>query len=490
MKRLNQDTLSSLPSTIAQPQYSRQELKAGIVHLGIGAFHRAHQAYYTEAVLNQFGGDWKIIGASLRSDTVRDQLEPQDGLYTLVEQSGQGNKLCVIGAVEQVLVAPEDPAALVSAMAAAEIKIVSLTVTEKGYCHDPASGNLKLDHADIQHDLANIEAPRTAIGFIVAGLAQRRAQGLPGYTVLSCDNVPNNGQLLQRVVLQFADQLEPALGQWVRANSRFPSTMIDRIVPATTEADQAELEQHTGLRDQGMVVTEPFTQWVVEDDFLSGRPQWDQVGVLMVDDVSVFEDIKLRLLNGSHSLLAYCGYLAGFDYIYQVMQEPLLADLAKRFMDEEVSSTLTVPAGYDLDHYKQQLLDRFSNSALKHRTWQIAMDGSQKIPQRFLNTLRDRLQAGQSFQLLSLAIAAWIRYVSAVDEKGNAIDVSDPMAQQLAAICQQHQGDPAATVNAVVSLSEVFGEDLIRQQQFVDTTSQHLQSMFDQGVLSTLKALR
>lgn len=489
MKRLNQDTLSSLSSTITQPKYDRQALKAGIVHLGIGAFHRAHQAYYTEAVLNQFGGDWKIIGASLRSGTVRDQLEPQDGLYTLVEQSDQGNKLCVIGAVEQVLVAPEDPAALISAMAAAEIKIVSLTVTEKGYCHDPASGNLKLDHADIQHDLANIEAPRTAIGFIVASLAKRRAQGLPGYTVLSCDNVPNNGQLLQRVVLQFADQLEPELGQWVRANSRFPSTMIDRIVPATTEADQAQLEQSTGLRDQGMVVTEPFTQWVVEDDFLNGRPQWDQVGVLMVDDVSVFEDIKLRLLNGSHSLLAYCGYLAGFDYIYQVMQEPLLAELAKRFMDQEVSSTLTVPAGYDLDHYKQQLLDRFSNSALKHRTWQIAMDGSQKIPQRFLNTLRDRLQAGQSFQLLSLAIAAWIRYVSAVDEKGNAIDVSDPMAQQLAAIYQQHQGDPAATVNAVISLSEVFGEDLIKQQEFVNATSQHLQSMLAQGVLITLKAL-
>lgn len=487
MNRLNKHAIAELPKDVVLPSYDRTQLNAGIVHLGIGAFHRAHQAFYTEAVLNKFGGDWGIIGSSLRSASVRDQLVPQDCLYTLVERSGEGEKLQLIGAVLDTLVGPENPAALVAQMAAGNIKIVSLTITEKGYCHDPATGNLNLNHPDIIHDLAHLDKPVSAIGFLVSALKQRFDNNQKAFTLLSCDNLPNNGEVLEKVVCQFAEKIAPAFAQWIKTNATFPCTMIDRIVPATTDEDRREIEARLGLRDEGMVVCEPFSQWVVEDKFADGRPEWEQVGVLLVEDVRVFEKIKLRLLNGAHSTMAYTGYLSGFDYISEVMEQPAFVNLVKTYMAREAGETVTAPAGFDIEAYKQQLRERFSNKALKHRTWQIAMDGSQKLPQRLLETLREQLQGNGHIDILCLGVAAWIRYVSGVDEKGNAIEVSDPLAKELRAACDANQGNPAGMVHAVVSIEKVFGRDLINEARFVMTTTQWLERFYAKGVLASVQ---
>ena len=487
MKRLNQAQLTSLPADVILPQYDRSKLKAGIVHLGIGAFHRAHQAFYTETVLNKFGGDWGIIGCSLRSPTVRDQLEPQDGLYTLVERSGDGEKLQVIGSVIKNLVGPENPAELVNVMAQPNIKIVSITITEKGYCHDPATGNLNGFHPDIQHDLENIDNPKSAIGFLVAALSKRFKAGIKSFTALSCDNLPNNGELLEKVVVQFAEKISTELAIWIRTNTCFPSTMIDRIVPATTEEDRREIEARIGVRDEGLVIAEPFTQWIIEDKFSDDRPQWESAGALVVDDVRIFENIKLRLLNGSHSIMAYTGYLSGFDYISEVMNEPTFVNMVKQYMVREAGETIIAPASFDIENYKQQLRDRFSNRALKHRTWQIAMDGSQKLPQRLLGSLRDQLKANGHIDIVCLGVAAWIRYISGTDEKGNPIDVSDPLATELRALCDINSGNTEATVKAIVSLPKVFGQDLINEEIFIATTIGWLEKFYAKGVLATIR---
>lgn len=487
MNRLSQTRVKSLPVDVALPTYDRATLRAGIVHLGIGAFHRAHQAFYTEAVLNKFGGDWGIIGCSLRSASVRDQLAPQDGLYTLVERSGEGEKLQLIGAVLQNLVGPENPAELIAVMAQPNIKIISLTVTEKGYCHDPATGHLNLQHPDIQYDLKNLDQPKSAIGFLVAALNARFNAGVKSFTVLSCDNLPNNGEVLEKVVVQFAETISKELAAWISANTCFPSTMIDRIVPATTDQDRQDIEARLGLRDEGLVVTEPFSQWVIENKFSDGRPEWDKVGALLVDDVRVFEKIKLRLLNGSHSIMAYTGYLAGFDYISEMMSEPAFVNMVKLYMAREAGEVLSAPTGFDIEAYKQQLRDRFSNKALKHRTWQIAMDGSQKLPQRLLESLRVQLKGNGNISIICLGVAAWIRYVSGVDEKGNAIEVSDPLAHELRSLCDANKGNAAATVRAIVGIQKIFGQDLMNEEKFITTTITWLEKFYAQGVLKTIQ---
>lgn len=487
MKRINNNVLQSIDNTVIRlPQYDRSALKSGIVHLGIGAFHRAHQAFYTEAVLNQMGGDWGITGCSLRSASVKNQLAEQDGLYTLVERGPAGESFQVVGAVQRVMVGPDNPSALVALMASEQTKIVSLTVTEKGYCHDPATGNLNLSHPDIQHDLAHPEQPKSAIGYIVAALQQRQQAGLSSFTVLSCDNLPNNGEVLEKVVLQYCERISPEVKEWVSTHTKFPSTMIDRIVPATTESDRADLEAKVGYRDEGMVVAEPFTQWVIEDNFCSKRPEWEKVGALLVKDVTAFEKMKLRLLNGSHSMLAYTGYLAGFETISDVMTEPAFVQLCKTFMDTEAGPTVNTPEGFDIEEYKLQLRDRFSNPGLKHRTWQIAMDGSQKLPQRLLETLREQLASGGSIEVISLAIAAWFKYVSAVDDAGQEIDVQDPLALRLKSLCDKHE-DLAQRVVALLNVNEVFGDDLGDCELFVTSITRWLSAFYNDGVLATVQ---
>jgi fructuronate reductase len=478
--RLDDETLGRLPGSIVRPDYDRGATTPGIVHLGIGAFHRAHQAVYTDSVLRLDAG-WGIVGASLRSADTRDALAPQDGLYSLAVRSGAGEALRVIGAVQRVLLARDDPAALLGAMTDPRIRIVSLTVTEKGYCHDPATGELNELHPDIVHDLASPHAPRSAPGVVVEALARRRAAGVAPFTVLTCDNLPANGQVARRVLGRFARLRDRDLGAYVAAEIACPSTMVDRITPATTEADRRQVADALGVWDAWPVVTEPFTQWVIEEHFPGGRPVWENAGAELVADVAPYELMKLRLLNGAHSTLAYLGYLAGYGTVAETMADPDFAGLVRGLMDEEVTPTLRVPPGADLAAYKAALIERFRNSALRHRTWQICMDGSQKLPQRLLGTVRDRLEAGAPFPRLALGVAAWMRYVTGRDESGQAIDVRDPLAETLRTIAATAGPSAERLVPALLDVEAIFGTDLPANPRFRAAVTTALDQLLSVG---------
>lgn len=476
--RLSAVTLARLPAKVQRPAYDRGSLTIGIVHLGIGAFHRAHQAVYTDDALVS-DPSWAIAGVSLRHPTTRDALGPQDGLYTVAARSAGGDDFRVIGAISRLLVAPEDPEAVLALMAAPATRIVSLTVTEKGYCHEPATGTLNEAHPDIVHDLANPEAPRSAVGFVVAALDRRRRSALAPFTVLSCDNLPANGETLARVAIRFAHLRAPELGDWVKANVAFPSTMVDRIVPATSEADRGFVREALGLADAWPIVTEAFRQWVIEDNFLAGRPAWEEHGATLTADVTPFELMKLRLLNSSHSSLAYLGYLAGQETVADAMEAPGFAQFTAGLM-EEITPTLPPLPGFDLAGYKRELCERFRNPALHHRLYQIAMDGSQKLPQRMLGAARDLIAVGRPFPHLALGIAAWMRYVAGFDEAGRPIPVQDPLTETIRERLGARR-DAEAIHETALSLAQVFGEDLPVSEPFVAATRAALVRLMTQG---------
>ena len=488
LPRLGAAGLSTLPEAVARPAYDRKALELGVVHLGVGAFQRAHQAAYTDALLEKQFGPWGIAGVSLRSPDTRDALEPQDGLYTVAVRDAAGERLRVIGCLLELLVAHEDPQAVLERMCRPSVRIVTLTVTEKGYCHDPATGALNEDHPDIRHDLDNPGSPRTAIGFIAEALARRRTAGLAPFTVLSCDNLPSNGDTVARILRRFAELRDADFGAWVGETVACPNSMVDRIVPATTEADRARVSQALGLQDAWPVVTEPFTQWVVEDRFPAGRPAWETVGVELVADVHPYETMKLRLLNGSHSTIAYLGYLAGYETVSDTMADPAFATLVRNLMDLETGPTLHMPPGADLEHYKDALITRFRNPALRHRTWQIAMDGTQKLPQRLLNPIRERLAAGEPIDRMVLAVAAWMRYVAGTDETGQPIDVRDPLAAKLAEIAAATAGNPDRLADALFGLTAVFGDDLPREPRFTGPVTAALKRLFAEGSRAVVAA--
>ncbi|MHB2166410.1 mannitol dehydrogenase family protein [Alsobacter sp. R-9] len=486
--RLSPATLASLPAGVQRPAYDRGAVTTGIVHLGLGAFHRAHQAVYTDGALAAGDPRWGILGASLRAADTRDALLPQDGLYTVAVRSAEGESLRVVGALRGVLVAPEDPARLVAAMADPAVRIVSLTVTEKGYCHDPAAGTLDESHPDIRHDLAHPDAPRSAPGFLVAALARRRAAGVPPFTVLTCDNLPANGHTVHRVIARLAALRDPGLGRFVADEVSCPSTMVDRIVPATTDADRARVAETLGVADAWPVMTEPFSQWVIEDRFPQGRPDWEAQGAELVADVAPFETMKLRLLNGAHSSLAYLGYLAGRETVADAMALEPLAVHVRRLMDEEATPTLSLPPGADVEGYKDRLIARFRNPALRHRTWQIAMDGTQKLPQRLLATARDRLAAGAPVDRIALGVAAWMRYVAGMDEAGRPIDVRDPLAAELRRRADEAGPVAARLAPALMGLESVFGRGLPADPRFTGPVTRALGSLIERGVAATLAA--
>jgi fructuronate reductase len=464
-QRLSAATLPYLPHHVARPGYDRAAVTAGIVHLGLGAFHRAHQAVLTEAVLEAGATDWGIVAASLRTPDTRDALAPQDGLFTLALRQDDTERLQVVGALRGLHVAPEDPEALLAAMTAPTTRIVSMTVTEKGYCHDPASGTLDEAHADIRHDLAHPHRPRSAPGFLVEALRRRRLAGLPPFTVLSCDNLPANGATSRAIVARLAALREPGLGDWVAGEVAFPGTMVDRIVPATTAGDRARVAAALGLEDAGPVVAEHFFQWAIEDRFPTGRPPWHLAGASFVRDVAPFELMKLRMLNGAHSALAYLGHLAGHETVADAAADPAFAGFLGSLW-AEIMPHVPVPAGTDLEDYARQLLARFRNRALHHRTWQIAMDGSQKLPQRLLGTVRAALADGRPITCLALGVAGWMRYVAGVDERGGRIDVRDPLLPQLREAWGPGLGDPVAAANRLLAIPAIFGHDLPRDPAF------------------------
>ncbi|MBV7483741.1 mannitol dehydrogenase family protein [Bordetella sp. BOR01] len=488
--RLNAAGLARLPAGIGRPGYDRAHLRPGIVHLGIGAFHRAHQAPLTDLALAASGDlRWGIVGVSLRSPATRDALAPQDGLYTLSLRDADAvgaprESLAVVGAVLRVLVAAENPDAVLAQIAHPDTRIVSLTVTEKGYSREPASGRLRHSDPDIVHDLAHPRAPRSAIGMLVHGLARRHRAGLPPVTLLSCDNLPSNGDTLRGLVLEFAAACNPALHDWIATHCTFPNSMVDRIVPRTADADLQRIAAHLGMEDAWPVVGEPFLEWVIEDHFAAGRPAWDQPGgARFVADAAPFEHLKLRMVNGPHSALAYLGASAGLATVSQAMADPALRGYLDTLIGLEIAPTLHAVPGVDLATLRARLLARFANPALPHRTQQIAMDGSQKLPQRLLGTVRDRLRAGAGCSRLALAVAAWMHYLRGHDEQGDAYVVQDPLAGELQArLAAAGQGEDAdlRRARALVGYAPVFG-DLAGHDPFIAAVACHAAALRRRG---------
>lgn len=422
--RVTTATLPTIPSHIQRPSYDRAGQAVGIVHFGIGAFHRAHQAVYTDAAMNAGDADWAITGVSLRSATVADQMNPQDGLYTVAARSGEGVATRVIGAVQRVLVASAEPDAVIAAVAQPSTRIVSFTITEKGYCRG-SDGSLDPARAN----------DASVYRFLKDGLALRCAQGLPGVTLLSCDNLAHNGAQLRSLLRQYLAPHDAVLCDWVEAECTFPSSMVDRIVPATTLADlDAAQAVLGGLRDQAHVVSEPFSQWVIEDCFANGRPRWEAFGAELVADVAPYETAKLRMLNGAHSALAYSGLQCGYEYVHEAVADPDLRTMVEMLMRDEAAPTIDCAPGQNLAIYAERLIARFANPALNHRLIQIAMDGSQKIPQRWLETLAWHQAQGRQCPAILRALSAWIWHLAGGNSERYG-PVDDPLASALRFYC-------------------------------------------------------
>lgn len=445
--RLTCETAAQLSTRVVRPGYDPAAQACGIVHFGIGAFHRAHQAAYTDAAMAAGDRDWRITGVSLRSADVAQQLNPQDGLFTLVERSSDTVSARLIGSVASVIVAPDNPDAVIDAIASSSTHVVSFTVTEKGYVRR-ADGTLDTDNAALAADLSG-DVPRTIYGFVAAGLARRMAAGLPGVTLLSCDNLADNGRQLGALMRGYLQATDPALADWFAQHCRCPGTMIDRIVPAMTAEDRAWVAEQIGLEDEGAIITEPFTQWVIEDDFAGPRPRWEAVGAQLVEDVRPYEAAKLRMLNGAHSALAYLGLDAGHEFVHQAVADPAIRPIIETIMRDDAAATLDPASGIDASAYADKLLERFANSALQHKLMQIAMDGSQKIPQRWLEPLALGQAAGRSSPATLRALAAWMRHV-----RGDVRPVDDPQAAQLAALWQANGTN--GIVEALFGVQGVF----------------------------------
>lgn len=459
--RLSEATLAQLPAGIRRPAYRRVDTRIGIVHLGVGAFHRAHQAVYLDDVLAH-EPDWAISGVSLRSPEVRDALAPQDGLYTLALLD-EATQYRVIGSLREVLCAPQEPERVLARLADADVRLVMLTVTEKGYCL--SADGVDLSHPDIVADLAQPQSPASAIGYLAAGLQRRRTAQLPPYTVLSCDNLADNGGRLRRALLQYTQQIDPGLSAWIAEHVAFPRSMVDSITPATDDALRAQVDTALGgLIDAWPVQREPYTQWVVEDWFCNGRPDLARVGVTLSNEIAGYDRAKLRLLNAPHSALAYLGSLKGIASVADAMRDAALSGFVERLMRQHIAPNVQAPAGFDADAYIDAILARFRNPAIHHRLAQIAWDGSQKIPVRVLGTIADAIAAGRRIDGLCLVVAAWLQFVRQQARAGVALN--DPLNAELTALGLAATGDAAVDVARFLSVDSVFAP-LSQDQRFV-----------------------
>lgn len=458
----------------------------GIVHLGIGAFFRAHGALYLEEAMERSSGDWRVTGVSLQRPDQRDKLAPQGYAYTAVELQSTGPKARIVEVIDDILVAREAPEAVLAAMARPETRIVSLTVTEKGYCHIPSTGKLDTNHPDIQHDLAHPHAPKTAAGFIAGALVRRKAAGLRPFTVLSCDNLVHNGTVAAAVVTEFARHLDPALADWIVREGAFPSTMVDRIVPATRPDDLELVRGLTGFEDLSPVLHEPFRQWVIEDRFVDGdRPDFGGAGAELVADVTPFEQMKLRCLNGAHSALAYLGSLAGHETVSAASSDPQFAGFLNAMWQNEVIPALEQPEGVDARDYVRALLTRFTNPNIRHLTSQIAMDGSQKLPQRILSTIMLNRAASRPSPALTLVVAAWILHARGTDPTGRRIEVRDPLAAQFRSI-GENAASTADLVSGFLSVEAVFPPKLAAADDFRTDVTNACALLLSQGAVAAI----
>jgi mannitol 2-dehydrogenase len=481
---LRQGSLHRVNPRVKTPKYDRTELKTGIVHLGFGGFHRAHMARYTHDLMEMDPSalSWGIAGVGLMpaDKKNRDNLAPQDGLYTLVERDGKHEHVAVIGSISQIIYAGESTAAVVAEIEKASTRIVSLTVTENGYCLNPVAGTLDHEHALIKKDLATPEQPHSAIGVIVESYRRRRDRGMPAFTSLSCDNIQHNGHVLHDAVMALAQLRDPSLAQWIGKNASFPNTMVDRITPVTKLEDIDYIRATYQIDDRWPVICEGFTQWVIEDKFVAGRPAWEKVGAQFVPDVGPYEVMKLRLLNASHLAVACLGDLAGYTYIHETMSDPRFRIFMAALMDKETGPTLAPVPGIDLPVYKKTLIERFANPAIKDTVERVTSDA---LLNTVLASIRDRLKANQSVDLLTLALAGWMRRLRGdVNEKGREISVRHPMVDVLKAKATEGGVNPAS----LLSITQLFG-DLGQDQRLVQPLQRHLASIYEAGSLKTLE---
>jgi fructuronate reductase len=482
--RLSYKTLASLSDRVARPRIDPDRLTTGICHLGLGAFARAHLASYTEPLLDS-DPSWGICGISLRSPATRDALAPQDWLYLRVERDGSGERLRTMAALTGALVAPEDPAIVVARFAQPATRLVTISVTEKGYHRRPSDGALDEDDPAIRHDLAHPERPLTLPGILVASLNARWHAGLSPFTVLSCDNLPENGVSTRRVALRFAEKLSPDLARYIADAVSFPNSMVDRIVPATTDTDRSRIAAEAGVVDAWPVVCEPFTQWVIEDDFPLGRPAWGLTDATLVSDVRPYETLKLRLLNASHSAVAYLGQLAGLPTVAEAMREPALLQFIADLM-VEAAAVVRLPASIDPAGYQRALLERFRNPALQHRTAQIAMDGSQKLPMRIFATALDRISKGQTAPCMALVTAAWLRFLQQRDDNGSPLTIDDPNKHKLLKAAR-NADTPRSLMKQVFAMTDIVPAALAASEVFESEVLNALTMLCDSGASATLK---
>ena len=486
-QRLGAATVDALSNEVGVPAYDRTAVRPGIVHFGVGGFHRAHQAMYLDQLMNEGKAlDWGICGVGTMppDQRMRDVLQAQDGLYTLVIKHPDGTMdPRVIGSIVEYLYAPDDPETVLTRMTDPATRIVSLTITEGGYHVNQVTGEFDPGDPGLQHDLEPGAVPTSAFGLVVEGLARRRAAGVPAYTVMSCDNIPGNGHVAKKMLTSFARLKDPELADWIESEVRFPNSMVDRITPVTADADKEALAERFGIEDGWPVVCEPFTQWVLEDDFGGERPPFEDVGVQLVDDVEPYELMKLRLLNASHQALCYLGYLAGYRYAHEVCQDELFVDFLLGYMDNEATPTLPPVPGVDLDKYKHQLIERFANPEVRDTLARLCAESSDRIPKWLVPVVRQQLATGGEIARSALVIAAWARYAEGVDEQGEPIEVVDRLRDKLVERAQHNREEPLL----FVSDRDLFG-DLVDDERFVQAYTSALSSLHEQGARATVAA--
>ena len=485
---LNAVTLARWRGQLPVPSYDRSLVTPGVVHVGVGGFHRAHQAMYHDRLMNQGAAlDWGICGVGVMpaDRRMKQVLDAQDGLYTLVLKHSDGTyEPRVIGSIVEYLYAPDDPEAVIEKMAAESTRIVSLTITEGGYNVSDLTGEFDVTNPDVVHDLEPGAAPRTTFGLITEALRRRWTRGLGPFTIMSCDNLQDNGYRSKRVFTAFARLRDPELGAWVEREASFPNSMVDRITPVTTDADRAEVRERFGIDDRWPVVCEPYTQWVLEDAFTAGRPPYEQVGVQVVDQVEPYELMKLRLLNGSHQAMAYFGYLAGYRLVHEAAQDPLFQAFLLGYMDFEATPTLAPVPGVDLRGYKYTLLERFSNPQVRDTIARLCAESSDRIPKWLLPVVREQLANGGEIRRSAAVVASWARYAEGVDEAGQPIEVVDRLRDTLMQLARRQHEDP----DAFIANRDVFG-DLVGHERFRTAYRSALASLHARGARATLQSL-
>jgi mannitol 2-dehydrogenase len=483
--KLSAANLRLLAPSIQTPQYDRHQIGQSIVHIGVGGFHRAHQTVYTEDLFNKNRDlQWGFCGVGLleQDAQMRDVLFSQNCLYTLVERSNDGDNARVVGSIRDFLWAHDNREMVLERLTALETRIVSMTITEGGYYVHSGTGEFDAQHPDIQHDLTHPHEPDCSFGFLVEALDRRRKRGQTPFTLMSCDNIQGNGDVLKKMLLAFAELRDPTLANWMAQHCLFPNSMVDRITPATTDEHRQLVRDKFGIDDGWPVMTEPFKQWVIEDHFVQGRPAWETVGAQMTGDVLPYEKMKLRLLNAGHQTLCYIGLLLGYEFVHQAMQDQDIRTLVKLMMDREVTPLLPAIPGIDIEDYKTTLLERFANPAIRDQLSRVGIYGSSGIPKFVLPSIEEGLRQGSPITLLSFTVACWFRYLNSRDEQGNEIVMKDPMAPRLRKIAQTAGKDVAP----LLALRELFSESLANSPEFVRQVRSFLASFYDRGAQATL----